>query len=247
MRRRSSDITQEEKAAWQAETASDVSSRLSKQAVPEALKPDENPTIRQMSPLASWWKKCLAPSSKPTPTRVDGEDNAQMPSVMLGDVERYWLEQENAQAEGACESATFKENAAGPKPAKTKKTIPVEEAPFVAPVLPQKDLSPHTTDPLEPKRAKRFMNPKHKRDATLDLHGMAQDVAYDAVVHFIDNAWHHRKRNLRIITGKGAGILQSQLVHWLNNRHLRPKITAISHASAKEGGNGVLLLLLKRR
>ena len=107
-------------------------------------------------------------------------------------------------------------------------------------------LTPGDLKHLEPKRAKQFTRAQSRRDASLDLHGLTQDIAYDLVCKFIENAHRNQKRNLRIITGKGSGILQTQLLHWLNAPRLRPKIIAVNHAAPREGGAGALVVLLKR-
>jgi DNA-nicking Smr family endonuclease len=107
-------------------------------------------------------------------------------------------------------------------------------------------LIPGNLKHLEPKRAKQFTRAQSKRDASLDLHGLTQNIAYDLVCKFIENAHRNQKRNLRIITGKGAGILQTQLLHWLNAPRLRSKIIAVNYAAPREGGAGALVVLLKR-
>lgn len=102
---------------------------------------------------------------------------------------------------------------------------------------------------LDTKSAKAFTKESKTRDGTIDLHDMNQEEAHRAVTRFIARAEREGWRNLRIITGKGArsgGILREKTIGWLNSAPFTGKILAISHASPREGGEGVLLVLLKR-
>ena len=54
--------------------------------------------------------------------------------------------------------------------------------------------------------------------ARIDLHGMTQVEAHEALARFLASAVKAGKRNLLIITGKGrgnAGVLKTNLPHWL--------------------------------
>ena len=102
--------------------------------------------------------------------------------------------------------------------------------------------------PLPLREAKRvFKNPI---EATLDLHGMAKLDAYVRVQQFVMRAHCSGRRHVAIITGKGrmgeAGVLRSNLPHWLNEPTLRPLISAFAYARAEKGGEGVTHVLLKR-
>ncbi len=86
-------------------------------------------------------------------------------------------------------------------------------------------------------------------DATLDLHGMNKLDAYRHVQQFIAQKHRAGFRHVAIITGKGrggeAGVLRSNLPHWLNEPPLRTLVSALAHAKPEKGGNGVLHVLLK--
>lgn len=102
---------------------------------------------------------------------------------------------------------------------------------------------------LDPKSAKAFTKETKRRDGALDLHDMNQDEAYRAITRFIAKAEREGWRNLRIITGKGArsgGILREKVTLWLNSPPFTGKVLALSHGAPREGGEGVLLVLLKR-
>ena len=89
-------------------------------------------------------------------------------------------------------------------------------------------------------------------DARLDLHGLTQHAAHDALVRFVLDAHARGRRSLLVITGKGTfgdgrGILRARVPDWLNDPPLRDKVLAIETAQPKDGGAGALYVLLKRR
>lgn len=101
---------------------------------------------------------------------------------------------------------------------------------------------------LDGNSAKAFTKPTKTRDSVIDLHDMNQEQAHRALMQFMQHALERKLRQLRIITGKGArsgGVLRRNVVHWLETPVLRPQIKALAYAPAREGGEGVLLVLLK--
>ena len=89
-------------------------------------------------------------------------------------------------------------------------------------------------------------------EARLDLHGMTQDKAHRALNRFIAEAQSSGVRSIIIITGKGrisegGGVLRNQVPKWLNAPGIRPSILAFSPAQPKDGGEGALYVLLRRR
>lgn len=86
--------------------------------------------------------------------------------------------------------------------------------------------------------------------AKLDLHGMRQDEAHNALTYFITHQFERRKRCVLVITGKGksvedAGVLRTQVPRWLNAPPLREKILGFTYA-AQHGKEGALYILLKK-
>ena len=51
----------------------------------------------------------------------------------------------------------------------------------------------------------------------------------------------------RGLGGQGMGILRQVVPRWLNESPLRPLVLAIHRAQPKDGGDGALYVLLKRR
>ena len=88
-------------------------------------------------------------------------------------------------------------------------------------------------------------------DASLDLHGLTQEVAHAALIRFVNGSAQLGRRCLLVVTGKGnregAGILRTQVPRWLNEPALRSLILAFAYAQPKHGGEGALYVLLKRQ
>ena len=76
-------------------------------------------------------------------------------------------------------------------------------------------------------------------DAELDLHGFFEREALEAVDEFLMNAESENFSRVRIITGKGKGVLQSGVRTWLlANQHM------FETAKITEGGAGALIVKL---
>ncbi|MCG5241901.1 Smr/MutS family protein, partial [Azospirillum doebereinerae] len=84
------------------------------------------------------------------------------------------------------------------------------------------------------------------------LHGMTQAQAHSAPAGFVHHAWNQGRRCVLVITGKGsftggAGVLRQAAPRWLGDPALRPMVLAIQPARPKDGGDGALYVLIKRR
>lgn len=90
-------------------------------------------------------------------------------------------------------------------------------------------------------------------EARLDLHGMTQAEAHDRLYQFLQAAYAHGKRSVLVITGKGLrrngeiGVLRRAVPGWLNQPPVRDWIKAFDHAAPRDGGEGALYILLRRR
>jgi DNA-nicking Smr family endonuclease len=78
----------------------------------------------------------------------------------------------------------------------------------------------------------------------VDLHGLNRDQAAAAVAEFLQQCLARGLRCVRIVHGKGLGILKAKLGKWLPQRE---EVLAYCQAPASEGGSGALLVLLKSR
>jgi DNA-nicking Smr family endonuclease len=78
----------------------------------------------------------------------------------------------------------------------------------------------------------------------LDLHGHTREQAAHAVAAFLERCLERGKRCVRIVHGKGTGVLRTKLRKWLPQRD---EVLAFCQAPANEGGGGVLLVLLRTK
>ena len=76
----------------------------------------------------------------------------------------------------------------------------------------------------------------------IDLHGLTREQAAAMVVEFLDHCRRHNLRCVRIVHGKGLGILKAKLRKWLLRRE---EVLAFCQAPPHDGGGGALLVLLK--
>lgn len=123
---------------------------------------------------------------------------------------------------------------------------PRTKQPTPPPAVRSRPLAPLKSLPT--REAKRAFKP-YPVVATLDLHGLSKLEAHARVESFIRAQHRKGHRHVAIITGKGrtgeAGILRSNLPHWLNEPALRPLISAFATARPEKGGTGVTHVLLK--
>lgn len=122
----------------------------------------------------------------------------------------------------------------------------------VLPPIPQvrRPKAPGPLEAIEPGRKRRLIRERDPIDATLDLHGLDQDRARNALERFVDWAFSQDYRSVLVITGKGPsgdGVLRQRTPEWLNGSALRGKVAGYSRADQRHGGEGALYVALKRR
>jgi DNA-nicking Smr family endonuclease len=128
-----------------------------------------------------------------------------------------------------------------PRPKAPAVPVPVAEqkAPGVAPGLDRRTLANLRRGRIPPQ-------------ATIDLHGMTQAAAHRVLGPFVVRAQADGKRCVLVITGKGygtegaIGVLKAAVPRWLNEPPLAARILGFCHAPAALGGEGALLILLRR-
>ncbi len=142
---------------------------------------------------------------------------------------------------------------AKPTPVSSTSTFVMRpEAPVVVP-RPLPELHHGQQPGLDKATAKRMRRGQVKIEGRIDLHGMTQAQAHQALEHFLDAAWSAGRREVLVITGKGTrrdgsiGVLRQMVPRWLNEFPNRAKVVAFSHAAPKDGGEGALYVRLKRR
>lgn len=142
-------------------------------------------------------------------------------------------------------------------PAAPAKKPPRRPAPVAAPLPPAppppRELSHGALDGLDRRTGQRLKRGQLPIEARLDLHGRTQEEAHRALAAFIEDAHAAGRRCVLVVTGKGlrpdgsVGVLRRNVPRWLNQPSLRQKIVAFDHATVKDGGEGALYVLLKKR
>jgi DNA-nicking Smr family endonuclease len=79
-------------------------------------------------------------------------------------------------------------------------------------------------------------------EAQIDLHGLDRPLAHAETEEFLKKAKKRGLRCVRIVHGKGLGVLKSALRKWLP---LNNEVLAFTQAPAAQGGSGAVLVLLK--
>jgi DNA-nicking Smr family endonuclease len=100
--------------------------------------------------------------------------------------------------------------------------------------------------------AERLKRGLHKIEARLDLHGMTQAEAHQALTGFIQASRDAGRRCVLVITGRGLGpngpgVLKNAVPRWLQEPALRHHVLAWAAAQPHHGGAGAAYLLLRRR
>lgn len=143
-----------------------------------------------------------------------------------------------------------------PKDAPEEPAVPAVHRPAGPPKTPR----PSAPRPLEVgvfadmdrRTAERLRRGRLELDGRIDLHGMTQTQAHGALMGFVHRAWHEGRRCVLIITGKGntnpdGGVLRRMVPRWLSESPVRPMVLAVQPAQPRDGGDGALYVLLKRR
>ncbi len=101
---------------------------------------------------------------------------------------------------------------------------------------------------------KRLRRGKVKPEGKIDLHGMSQDRAFDALTRYIKEAHRRGKRSILVVTGKGrqktgvkgSGVLRANVPIWLSQGALAQYIVSYYSANIEHGADGALYVVLKR-
>jgi DNA-nicking Smr family endonuclease len=108
---------------------------------------------------------------------------------------------------------------------------------------------------------RRLARSDHHIEARLDLHGMRQGEAHAALSHFIIECYNQGRRYVLVITGKGrgpspmsglfaeneTGVLRRNVPLWLEEPQLRSFISSTGPAARRHGGEGAILVRIRRR
>ncbi len=142
--------------------------------------------------------------------------------------------------------------------------IPATATPVAAKLIQQsREDSRGRVAGVDRRTAERLRKGQYPIEARLDLHGLTQAQAHNALRLFVRQCHAAQKRCLLVITGKGgrqrarddgpyvnaepAGVLKRAVPGWLKDRDLSPLILSTATATPEHGGGGALYILLKRQ
>lgn len=116
--------------------------------------------------------------------------------------------------------------------------------------------------PLERRLKQKLSRGRMTADAAIDLHGLRQQEAYNALQTFLQRAQRDGSKVVLVVTGKGgrvgtgdvdpflergAGVLKRQVPLWLAMPDFRSLIIGYEEAGRAHGGAGALYVRLRRR
>ncbi len=127
-------------------------------------------------------------------------------------------------------------------------------------ILSKVEVPKATGSGLDRKTAEKLRKGQMPIDGRLDLHGMRQIEAQEALQSFITASYSAGKRCVLVITGKGTGldgrrdplsqgqgVLKRGVPEWLSDASLAPLILKVEKARPQHGGDGALYVLLRRQ
>ena len=112
--------------------------------------------------------------------------------------------------------------------------------------------------PIERRLKRELSRGRAAIDAALDLHGLTQAEAHQALRGFLRHSQARGARLVIIVTGKGGGldergqwphergVLRRLTPHWLREPDLRPVVLGFEEAGRAHGGSGALYVRLRR-
>jgi DNA-nicking Smr family endonuclease len=108
---------------------------------------------------------------------------------------------------------------------------------------------PLSPTPLDRRTLRRLERGQYPISARLDLHGLDQEAAHDALLAFLARAQERGHRCVLVITGRGersGGVLRRAVPRWLREPPLAARVLGWAEAGRVHGGAGALYLLLRR-
>ena len=138
-------------------------------------------------------------------------------------------------------------------PLVTEAPAPVEPAPVhKAPAKPR----PAPLAPLEKRLKQKLSRGRITADAAIDLHGLRQEEAFDALLRFLQREQRDGALVVIVVTGKGGrpnalgegavGVLRRAVPLWLAMPAFRPLVVGFEEAGRRHGGSGALYVRLRR-
>jgi DNA-nicking Smr family endonuclease len=123
---------------------------------------------------------------------------------------------------------------------------------------PAKPSTPPPLAPIERRLKRELSRGRAAIDAALDLHGLTQAEAHQALRGFLRHSQTRGARLVIIVTGKGGatdefsgwpnerGVLKRLTPQWLRESDLRSVVLGFEEAGRAHGGSGALYVRLRR-
>jgi DNA-nicking Smr family endonuclease len=158
-------------------------------------------------------------------------------------------------------SVSRRRGASLPTPAKPlAPKAPARPASEPAAVAEAKTAKPHTLPlaPMERRLKRELARGRGAIDGALDLHGLTQAEAHQALRGFLRHSQARGARLVIVVTGKGGpldepgrwgqerGVLRRLAPHWLREPDLRSIVLGFEEAGRAHGGSGALYVRLRR-
>jgi DNA-nicking Smr family endonuclease len=121
--------------------------------------------------------------------------------------------------------------------------------PFLPPYVPSVSAQRPGEPVFDDKTLKKLRKGKLDIDARIDLHGMTEAAAHDALLRFVREERRRDSRIVLVITGKGKGgegVLRRAVPLWFAEAAFRPLLGSWRKAHPSHGGDGAIYLRLKR-
>ncbi|MFY9967971.1 MAG: Smr/MutS family protein, partial [Roseiarcus sp.] len=118
--------------------------------------------------------------------------------------------------------------------------------------------SPPPLAPIERRLKRKLARGRGEIDDAIDLHGMNQAEAHQALRGFLRHSQARGARLVIVVTGKGGpldepasfgherGVLRRLAPHWLREPDLRTVVLGFEEAGRAHGGSGALYVRLRR-
>jgi DNA-nicking Smr family endonuclease len=135
---------------------------------------------------------------------------------------------------------------------------PAQAAAEARPSRPAEPRSAPSLAPIERRLKRELARGQASIDDALDLHGLTQAEAHQALRGFLRHAQARGLRLVIVITGKGGpleapgwrgderGVLRRLAPHWLGDPDLRPVVLGFEETGRAHGGSGALYVRLRR-
>ena len=140
-----------------------------------------------------------------------------------------------------------------PAPPIPKSKAAVRAAVVAQPIAPLKAAAPPPLAPLGRKMKQRIARGRRAIDGRLDLHGLTQAEAHDALLRFLHGGQARGAKVVLVITGKGGsdayegrGVLKRMVPLWLRLPEFRGLVVGFENAAIGHGGEGALYVSLRR-